>query len=287
MPGRDRSGRTARRRRCGAAPLCLTPHVQHHEDTLAAYVAAVSASPETVAVVATGSAARGTERPDSDVDVYLVVTEPAFARAEAAERLSYVDAEVATYDGGYVDVKVVTTDYLRRAAVDGDDPVRASFHGARVVWTRVAEVHALVAAIPVLPEEVWEDRAASFVAQMRLYGGYFLRQGEQLGETYLRHWAAVHLVGSAGRALLARGRVLFQGHKYLTTQLAALPDLPDGYLALAERVLHEPTAEHGRALMDAVEAHHAWAVGREQTLSRFVRENELAWLTRVPPPEFR
>src|SRR5690606_20322801 len=88
VPGRDRSGRTARRRRCGAAPLCLTPHVQHHEDTLAAYVAAVSASPETVAVVATGSAARGTERPDSDVDVYLVVTEPAFARAEAAERLS-------------------------------------------------------------------------------------------------------------------------------------------------------------------------------------------------------
>lgn len=261
--------------------------MQHQEDTLAAYVTKVSEDEASIAVVLDGSLAKGTEREDSDVDVYLVVTDAAFADAFEKERLSYVDSEVATYDGGYVDIKVVTTDYLRRAAEEGDDPVRASFLGARVAWTQDPQVGGLVAAIPVLPEEAWAERMASFIAQMRLYGGYFLKQGDQLGDEYLLRWAAVHAVGSAGRALLARGHVLFQGNKYLTGLLSGLPDLPEGYLDLADRLLAGPTAELGRKFLDLVEGHETWPITREQTLSRFVRENELSWLTRVPPPEFR
>lgn len=261
--------------------------MQHQEDTLAAYVSTVSQDEESIAVVLDGSLAKGTEREDSDVDVYLVVTDAAFASAFENERLSYVDADAATYDGGYVDIKVVTIDYLRRAAEDGDDPVRASFIGARVAWTRDPQVAGLVAAIPTLPESAWAERMASFIAQMRLYGGYFLKQGAQLGDEYLLRWAAVHAVGSAGRALLARGHVLFQGNKYLTGLLTGLPDLPAGYLDLSDRLLATPTAALGREFLDMVEGHEAWPITRDQTLSRFVRENELSWLTRIPPPEFR
>jgi hypothetical protein len=52
---------TARTRQAGA--------VQHHEDTLAAYVRLVRHRPETLGVVLVGSACRGTERPDSVIDV--------------------------------------------------------------------------------------------------------------------------------------------------------------------------------------------------------------------------
>jgi len=261
--------------------------VDHQEQTLARYVTKLAADETSIAVVLGGSLAHGTERPDSDVDVYLVVTDEAFTRAQEREQLSYVDAEVATYEGGYVDIKVATLDYLRGAAQQGDDPVRASFLDARVAWSRDPQVADLVAAIPVLPDDSWEDRAASFIAQMRLYGGYFLKQGDQLGDEYLLRWAAVHALSSAGRALLARAHVLFPGNKYLSGLLAGLPDLPEGYLALAERLLVAPTAEAGRALLELVENHHDWPIARAQTLSRFVRENELSWLTRVPPPEFR
>lgn len=47
--------------------------MQHHEDTLDAYVRRVKADPNAIAVILVGSVAHGTERPDSDVDVYLVV----------------------------------------------------------------------------------------------------------------------------------------------------------------------------------------------------------------------
>lgn len=261
--------------------------MKHQEDTLAAYVAKVGDDPASIAVVLDGSLAKGTQRPDSDVDVYLVVTQEAFEVAEAEERLSYIDTEVATYDGGYVDIKVATIEYLQAAVREADDPTRASFVGARVVWTRDEQVPDLVAAIPVVPQQEWEDRAGSFIAQMRLYGGYFLRQGHQLGDELLLRWAAIHTLTSAGRALLAHSHVLFSGTKYLSGLLASLPDLPEGYLEAAQELLVAPTPEAGARLMDLVEAHATWPVTPAQTLSRFVRENELTWLTRIPPPEFR
>jgi len=165
--------------------------------------------------------------------------------------------------------------------------VRASFLPARVAWARDPQIAELVAAVPIVADEAWQDRQASYIAQMRLYGGYFLRQGDQLDDTYLRHWAALHMVSAAGRALLARAHILFPGNKYLTGLLAALPDLPTGYRELAEQLLVAPSFELGQQFMALVEDHDDWPLSREQTLSRFVRDNELAWLTRVPPPEFR
>jgi predicted nucleotidyltransferase len=260
--------------------------VQHHDDTLAAFVAQESARADAVAVVVSGSVARGNPRPDSDVDVYLVGTEERFRKAWDTGLVSYVDSDVATYEGGYVDIKLATVDYLRRAVDAADDPTRASFLTARVAWSRDPSVAGLVAAIPRLPDDVWTERGRSFIAQLRLYVRYFLQQGEAHGNTYLRSWAAVHAVGAGGRALLALNRTLFQGPKYLEKTVPGLPRVPAGYAELAAALLREPTPANGQAYADAVEALHDWGVPRDATLSRFVRDNELAWLTGRVPPEF-
>jgi len=260
--------------------------VQHHDDTLAAFVAQESARDDAVAVVVSGSVARGDARPDSDVDVYLVATEERFREAWDGGLVSYVDPDVATYEGGYVDIKLATVEYLRRAAEHADDPTRASFLTARVAWSRDPSVAGLVAAIPRLPDEVWAERGRSYIAQLRLYADYFLRQGEAHGNAYLRTWAAVHAVGAGGRALLALNRTLFQGPKYLEKTVAGLPRVPAGYAGLATALLREPTAANGGAYAAAIEALNDWGVTRDATLSRFVRDNELAWLTGRVPPEF-
>jgi hypothetical protein len=72
--------------------------VRHHEDTIAAYAAHVIDQPDTLALIVVGSVARGTARPTSDVDVYLVITDDAFAAAQSASRVAYLDTEAATYD---------------------------------------------------------------------------------------------------------------------------------------------------------------------------------------------
>lgn len=260
--------------------------MQHHDDSVAALVARQSTRPEVLGVVLAGSLARGTERPDSDVDAYLLLTEEAFAEALATNRVSWVERAGITYEGGYFDLKAVSLDYLAAAAERGDDPVRASFADARVAWSRVDDLDQRIARIPVLGESVWRARESSYLAQARLHGGYFLRQGHELDNLYLLHHAAVHLVGAGGRALLARHRTLYPGQKYLQALVASLPEIPAGYVALAEAVLERPTPETATAYLTALENVHDWPLEPDTALSTFVRDNELAWLTGRPTPEY-
>ncbi|GAA2103591.1 hypothetical protein GCM10009841_20830 [Microlunatus panaciterrae] len=261
--------------------------MQHHERAVETYVERARSVESNLAVVIGGSVARGTERPDSDVDLYLLVTEEEFAAAGRNRRLSYVETEGADYDGGYFDIKLVTLPYLTQAAERGDDPVRASFIGARVVWSRVDDLEERLARIRTVPSEVWAPRMASFLSQLRLYGGYFLPQGAKDDQNdYLRHHAAVHLVGAAGRALLAYNRVLFRGPKYLAAQVAELNDKPAGYEAAARLVLAQPTEASGRELMRLMESFTEWPWVPAESLSTFVQDNELAWLNGTLPPEY-
>jgi hypothetical protein len=102
----------------------------------------------------------------------------------------------------------------------------------------------------------------------------------------LQH-AAVHLVLGYGRALLALNHVLFKAPKYLERSIAALARKPAGYEELAREVLARPSPDAGSAFATAVEAFHPWPVAVEETLSHYVEDNELSWLTGVIPPEYR
>jgi hypothetical protein len=218
--------------------------------------------------------------------VYLLVEEDEFERARVHERLSYVIEEGVDYPGGYVDVKLVTESYLDAAAARGDDPVRASFVDAFIAWSKVEDLSERIRAISEFPDHLWERRMASFIAQARLYGAYFLPQGEMNQDPMLTYYAAVYLAFAAGRALLALNRVLFQGPKYLKTAVAARPRAPEGFVDLMAALLAEPSSERASDLALSLEAFHQWPLTIEATLSRFVSDNELAWLTRTPPPEF-
>jgi hypothetical protein len=258
--------------------------MEHHEDALGAYVRRVEADPDAIAVVVVGSVALGTERPDSDVDVYLVVPDHVFDAAVAADRVIFVERAEASYPGGYVDVKLATVAFLQAAAERGDDPVRASFEGARVAWVRDGyHIAALVAAIPLLPATVWESRAVSFISQVRLHGTDFLREAVALDNTFLLHHAAVHTVGAGGRALLALNRRLYRGPKYLDATVATLERVPAGYAELARQLITRPSRESADAYVQALETFHRWPVDRTASDSVFIRDNELAWFTGVLP----
>lgn len=259
--------------------------MQHHDDMLGTFAGETRQDDDAQALVLVGSVATGTERPDSDVDVYLVVSDDAFERAREADRLSYVRDDLATHDGGYVDVKLASPAYLDAASARGSEPARASFVGARVVWTQLPRLAEQLRAIPLLPESEWERRRDSFAAQMRLQAGYFLPQGAALADPFLLRWAGVHLVTAASRALLAQHRVLYRGPKYLRASVHALPDLPQGLAARLDELLEHPDPDLGFEVLVAVERHVRSPLGQDETLSRFVGDDELAWLWQVPAPE--
>ena len=259
--------------------------MRHHEDTIAAYAARVIDQPNTLALIVVGSVARGTERAISDVDVYLVVTDEAFAAAQSARRVAYIDTEAATYDS-YVDIKLASQRYLERAAAYADDPTRASFLDARIVFDHTGSMAAAVSRIVALPDDFWQRRVHAYRCQARLYGGYFLKQAHERNDRFLLQHSAVHLCFAVGRVALAVNRTLFQGQKYLAATLSELANLPDGFLSAWHGVLADPTPDSAAVLTDIVDAWQNGPLNLEDTLSTFIIDNEFAWLNGTVPPEF-
>ncbi|MCU1509083.1 MAG: hypothetical protein JWQ12_1348 [Glaciihabitans sp.] len=260
--------------------------MKHHDDAIARYVERVSTQASVLAVVITGSIVRGTERPDSDIDLYLVVTEEAWDTAWLHHRLMYTETEGIGYEGGYFDVKLATLSYLDDAAERGDDPVRDSFAHSSIAFSRVDDLADRLERAARVPDEQWMSRAASFLAQVRLHGGYFLDNAYRASDNLLLQHAAVHAVVAADRALLALNHVTFQGQKYLTKTTAVLERKPHGWQQLVDDLLSAPSPTTSGALTAALEEFYDWPLPREQTLSRFIVDNELAWRYRTPNPEY-
>jgi len=261
--------------------------MEHHERALARYVAREAERPETIAVIVSGSLSRGTERADSDIDLYLLVAEDRWADALRQQRVMYVEREGADYEGGYFDVKLATLSYLEDAAERGDDAVRSSFAQARIAFSRIGDLSERIERVATVPEGQWMPRLASHLAQARLHGGYFIRHGIRHDDPLLSHHAAVHLATSAARAVLALNRTMFPGTKELLSTLEAVPDKPVGLVVAIEDLLRTPSIRAADRVLELLESAAGWSLDPENTLSRFVLDNELAWRYREPPPEFR
>jgi hypothetical protein len=259
--------------------------MEQQRRALAAYVDSVRDDPDVIAVVLVGSVAQSRERADSDVDVYLVVSEERFARETAAGRFAWVERRGADYPGSYIDIKLATPAYLAAAADRGDDPTRASFAGAEVVFSRDEGVGRQVGRIPHLPDDAWDERVRSYVAQARLYGGYFLPQGAERGDAFLVRHAAVHLTLAAARAALAAGHVLMPGPKYVS-RLVRTVATPEGFVDAWERAVIEPGTATAEPLLRLLDDWLGEAMDGDQALSTFIRDNELAWLRGGVPAEF-
>lgn len=266
--------------------------MEHHEKALDDF-ARREVERGAIAVILVGSVARGTERADSDVDVYLVVDERRFDDARQASALAYVVRDGVEYPGGYIDVKLVTMGYLETAAERGDDPTRASFVGARPAPTpgvdrdTVAAIRELIGRITGPPEAVWTRNQASFMAQVYLYGEYFLPHGERHDDPFLLAHAGVHLALAAARALLARNRVLFRGPKYVSDAIRRLDEVPAGFADAFDALVRQPGVDTADRVIALLEGMGGWPSDRSASLSRFVEDNELAWLTRTVPAEYR
>lgn len=260
--------------------------MRHHEQTIAAFVGRQAARPEVLGVVVVGSVARGDERPDSDVDVYLVVTDDAYAVAGQAGAVAYVSYDWVTYDGGYVDVKLASPSYLRAAADHGDDPTRASFTCARVELDRTGEIAPLVSRMAELSDDLWAGRVHAYRAQLALYGDYFLPQAEQRRDPFLLQHSAAHAGLAAGRCVLACQHRLFRGQKYLTGDLKGLERLPDGFVSAWTTLATSPSAAAARQVIDLLDGWLGEPLTVDESLSAFIVANELAWLHQTVPPEF-
>ena len=251
-----------------------------HERATQNLVALFKEDPEVLAVVLAGSLAKGLERPDSDVDAIIAVTEEKYRRLQMEGRTSECIEEGCGYEGGYFDLKYYTKDYLLAAAAHGSEPTRYAFTGSYCLFSRDAELPEIVARIPVFQKAEKEEKMLSFYAALLLYSGYFWDCSKRENR-YLQVKSAAMTVLYGLRLVLEDAGALFPCQKNLMKAVDALPaeKKPAGIVEKANRFLELMTDEAKEDFVRSVLGFIAYKPPQNLNipLSRFIRDHEEWW----------
>lgn len=253
-----------------------------HEQTIQRLVTHFQNDPRYPALIVGGSVAKGWASDDSDVDILLLATDGEYAASVASGEVSYFNRELASYPGGYVDGKIINVAYLEEVADHGSEPARAAFLGAIIAYSRIPNLEALIARIPVYPEHERAAKMRSFASHLALMHWY-VGEAEKRNDPYLLSWTASNLVLYGGRLILAHNRMLYPYHKWFMRQLALAPDKPADMIALAEAVLRHPSRETALPFFTAVSTFQEWSVSLHDAGADFIRQTEWNWRDGRPP----
>jgi len=209
---------------------------ERHRKAIGEFVRLHGDDPKKLALVICGSLATGNARDDSDLDLYLVVTDEEFERVRAEEGCWYGSWDPKRFSGVEIDGKIVGKRFLREAAVRGSEPTRASFLSAYAEFSRDSEVDELIGEIAVYPESEREAKIKAFYGQVK-HNRYVGEQGFLLGNDYLARRCVTELVFFAARLALAHNRVLFPCHKSLFAALDKCDQLPPGLARSSQELL--------------------------------------------------
>ena len=116
--------------------------LEHHKRAVEKLINLYQDDSTFLAMIVAGSVAKGWEKPDSDLDYMLVVTEEEFEKRRANCQLHVDPPGVIDYPGCYVDGKIIGLQFLCDVADHGSEPARFAFHDAFVAYSHIAEVGA-------------------------------------------------------------------------------------------------------------------------------------------------
>lgn len=235
------------------------------------------------ALILGGSIAHGFARPDSDIDISIVVSREEFYRRQQGGRLHYNNRALCTYEKGYIDGKYVDLDFLRLLAARGNEPSRYAYEGSRILFSRIVGLEELLGEIVRYPVEEKQDRIERFGAQLLAWRWYYseaLRQENR----YLVTLALQKVTLFSCRLVLAANEMLHPYHKWMLRVVQRAPRQPAGLVPRLEALLQNHTWErvdaHCRDMLafaglDFAAADAAWP-------TRFMRDTELRWMTEEP-----
>lgn len=250
---------------------------QHHVDSIQRMKDYFSGMEGIIALVLGGSVAKGCERPDSDLDALVVLTDEAYARRAQEGKTAECIFGQCTYEGGYFDVKYMTMDYIRAAAQRGSEPTRNSFIKARVLFTSDPEVEDIIPRIGVFQEGERADKMLSFYGDYLLNHNYFLKGCK--AEGFIRLHAVDEIVYSVYRMILQENGILFPCNRRLEETVAQAPRKPSGILELGRAAVEEQDDPSVDAFAKAYFDWSQWEFPQDYSLpqTRYVEDFEQWW----------
>jgi len=258
-------------------PECQLSRPDPFARAIAKLVGRYRDDPGALALVLSGSVAKGFEREDSDIDFMLVVSDEEFEARRKARDLCIYIGDLGDYPGGYGDGKRISLKFMESVAERGTEPARFAFVGAKPQFSRLKGLEELLARITAYPEHERADKIEAFYGQMEA-ARWFVGEAERHGNRYLLTRFAADLVLFGGRLILAHNRVLYPFHKWMHRELERVPEKPAGFMEAAAAVIDRPGEATAVAFRDLVAGFRDWGVDPHRWPGRFMEDSEMNWL---------
>lgn len=255
---------------------------EHHRTSIERFLQRYRDDDKILAILLGGSIAHGFAKPDADIDVLLVVDEAEYERRKADNRLAFSAWDVCTYEGGYVDCKVVSRSFLETVAERGSDPARYAFKDCRVLLNRMDDLDGLLARVTAYPVRQKAERRERFVAQLLAWKWYY---GEAIKKEnpYLVWLSLSKFTLFACRIVLNENERLHPYHKWLLAETERAPDKPERFDALLRRLTADPDRETVEALAESVLRFLGLKERDVDWPNRFLIDSEWNWIGQEPP----
>ncbi|MEM8781790.1 MAG: hypothetical protein AAGE65_02950 [Planctomycetota bacterium] len=255
----------------------------HHERAIASLIGELSEGTDALALILGGSLARGWGSPTSDLDGHLLIAESAMERHVANGQYVFVpQRNHCDYDGGYVDLKLVSHALLEDAAARASEPFRNAYVGVEVVWARdgvdADGLRSLMARIATYPEADHAEKVMLLASHLRGMHWY-VAEADKRDDRYLMLWCAQRTALLAARLVLAENRMLYPFHKWLMRSVRELPQKPAGLLDAIDAALATPSAATVRALAELVDGWRDWGAP-DAWWNPWLSRTEWAWRIR-------
>ncbi len=238
--------------------------------------------PEVLALLLSGSIAHGFESPTSDVDIMIFVSEENHRKRFQTGQLTFFTTELCTYEGGYVDGKYISLDFVKQVAEKGSEPARFAFEGSQVLFSRIEGFEQEIRRTAQYPIADKAERIKRFRAQLEAwywYCGEAMKQGNR----YLLGTAVSKLILSGGRLILAHNEMLYPYHKWFLKVLERAREKPAGFMDCLQALTESPTTENIKAFYETVKTFQPWNENPYGWGAQFMLDSELNWLDGKTP----
>ncbi|GAB4126383.1 MAG: hypothetical protein OHK0050_39140 [Roseiflexaceae bacterium] len=243
----------------------------HHQAAVARVTAYFADQTEVLGLLLGGSVAHGFARPNSDIDILIIVTPESYAQRVAAQQLQFFTRDLCEYPDGYVDGKYLSPIFLQQVAERGSEPARFAFRDSHVLIDRMGNMADQVAQIAAYPEQGRIERIKRFHAQF-LAWSWYLGEAHKHSNRYLQQVASSKMILFGCRMILAEQRLLYPYHKWMLRVLEQVPDLPPGLLSVIDQLSHDPAIESAQHLHDLVLGYRPWELDSIPWPNRFMRD---------------
>jgi len=252
----------------------------HHKKAIEKLTESLKKDDRYLAVIITGSVAKGEERDDSDIDFILVVSDEEYEKRKRKNRIIFYDTQYCDYPGGYVDGKIINLQFLKTVAERGSEPARDAFRDAWIAFSKIPELEEILNKIPVYQKSEKAEKIQSFLAQFEI-ANWYIGEAERRNDKYLLIRAATDLVLFGGRLILAHNEIIYPFHKLFMNALKRAPEKPDNFIEIIDALLDEPSSKNAQVFYDAVKKFKKWRI-RGLPNVQFMIDTELAWIKGKP-----